>query len=87
MFLVPVSLKKWIIQQITWGFAAGLSWDENPYLVAALLAMGNYKSGLINHITVHNNWDTFYLLLWEVLNNKKRHSNNQIHLLKNQQIS
>ena len=83
-YSIPVLLFPWVkrlAQQVAWGEIKDCGTGDAD-LTASLLAMGNYKSGEINHITVHNNWDTFYLLLWEVLNNNTRTKNHQIHLLK-----
>jgi len=60
---------------------------STKHLTATLLAMSN-ESTLFNfcaptiyNLTRDNDWDTFYLLLWEVLNHKKRNTGNQNDLL------
>ena len=68
-------------QQIAWMAVANFAWGNND-LTATCLAMGDYASWRIKKITHNNNWDTFYLLLWEVLNNTHRNKNNQKELLK-----
>lgn len=65
-------------QQIAWQ-AALLGAGEFDELTAILLVMGNYTSARIKSITDSDKkrWDTFYIALWEVLNNKKRNENHQ----------
>jgi hypothetical protein len=55
----------------------------NKNLTATVLAMGNYSAGKIERLTTMKNlnWDTFYFLLWEVLNNNNRNSTLQSQLL------
>ena len=57
-----------IPQGIIWtGAMAGLGNCQS--LNAALLAMGDFPPLSIKLNTANYNWDTYYLLLWEVLNN------------------
>lgn len=81
----PFSIWKDIIRQtIAWHFEEQTGLGDN-YLVAFLIAMGNTlgtcSSQGIYNLTNGNNWDTFDILLWEVLNNKKRTHHNQTNLL------
>ncbi len=67
-------------QQIVWQLVmegAG-KYDD---LTAMLLAYGNYSSARIQGITHKKNWDTFYTLLWEVLNDRRRKPHHQTDLL------
>lgn len=69
-----------IVNQIGWQAAIRSASDQD--LTATLLALGSYSPGRIAGLTNDKkNWDTFYLLLWEVLNNKTRNDNNQEQLL------
>jgi len=68
-------------QDIAWMADINFGWGNND-LTATCLAMGNYASWRIKKITHNNNWDTFYLLLWEVLNDNRRGKNDQKELLK-----
>jgi hypothetical protein len=69
-----------IPNQIAWQAAIRSASDQD--LTATILAMGNYSPGRIAGLTNDKkNWDTFYLLLWEVLNDKKRNHHNQEELL------
>jgi len=68
------------IQQTAW--YAHINGVGNKDLTATLLAMGNFHAGQIERLTNKKlNWDTFYLLLWEVLNHNIRNQNHQTKLL------
>jgi hypothetical protein len=73
------------LQNSVWSANSWWAWDCSLSKMAAMLAaVGDSwtwtDEGLTN-ITAHYNWDTFYLLLWEVLHNKTMSQSEQHALL------
>ncbi len=73
------------IQNSVWSANSWWAWDCSLSKMAAMLAaIGDSwtwtDEGLTN-ITAHYNWDTFYLLLWEVLHQKTMGQQEQHNLL------
>ncbi len=77
-FAVYMKLLDEAAQQIVFHFPSG---QESGGLKATLLALGDYTSERIYMSTRNKDWDTFYILLWEVINGKKRSHHNQVKLL------